>query len=88
MKVEIVCTGRGTHGPWRVGFILEVGDRSPVGAGCEQMVRDGTEQGTKWRLRCRRCGKDTEFTLTRWAVLVAGLNAVRAGRLDISRLPF
>lgn len=87
--IEIVCTGQGTHPRRRLGFVLEVMDRSPAGVGCE-MMRDGAGAGTGYRIRCGepRCRKDTEFTLDRWAVLVAGLDAVRAGRLDVSRLPF
>jgi hypothetical protein len=88
-KIRIVCTCRAPElEPWRVGFISEAGSlRAPSGWHCE-MMRDRDGQGTGWRLRCGRCPRAPEFTFTRWAQLVTGLDTANVGVLDIARLNF
>jgi hypothetical protein len=89
-KIGILCSGGATvHKPWRLGFILEVGNRSPEGAGCDMMRRpDGVGYG--YRLKCgnRKCRHAPEFSFKKWRKLVAGLDKARVDTLDIADLPF
>jgi len=87
-KIRIQCSHRDPAlDPQRLGFILEVMGRSPIGAGCT-MMRDPTGWGTGFRLTCARCGRAPEFTLATWRRLVDGLDQARVGTLDIAALPF
>ena len=86
-KIRIVCScGTGPE-PWRVGFILETGHRSPVGTGCS-MIRNADGVGTGYLLGCGRCPRSKTITFHNWRKLVAGLDADDAETLDIAALPF
>jgi len=86
--IQIVCSCRDAYAePRRVGFIVEVMGRSPVGAGC-RLMRDKQGHGTGYRLRCDRCRRAPEVTYARWAQLVAGLDKADVDTLDIVALPF
>jgi hypothetical protein len=88
-KIRIVCTCRAPDlEPQRLGFILEVGNRSPVGAGCPPMMRDEHGHGTGYRLRCGRCPRAPVVAFETWQTLVAGLDEAGADTLDIAALPF
>lgn len=87
-KILIVCTCRTPEwAPRRLGFILEIMNRSPVGGGC-QMLRDPTGWGTGYRLSCDRCGRKPVLTVDNWRRLVAGLDEHDVPQLDIAALPF
>jgi hypothetical protein len=89
-KVAILCSGGAAqHKPWRLGFILEVGDRSPVGAGCS-MIRNADGVGTGYLLRCgeAKCRQSKPITFRHWRKLVAGWDEANRDTLDIAALPF
>lgn len=87
-RIEITCTDGGRHRrQQRLGFIIEVGDRSPTGTGVEHM-RDAAGWRTGYRFTCGSCGRSPEVTQKRWRDLVGGLDGIAATRLDISQLPF
>ena len=91
MKIAILCTHQSADlgPPWRLGFILEVGNRSQAGAGCD-MMRRPDRVGYGYRLKCgnKKCRRAPEFSFKKWRKLVAGLDKARADTLDIADLPF
>lgn len=88
MKIRLVCTDRGRHEPWRVGFVIEVMERQPTGAGVK-VERDGEGFRTGYRLSCGRCPRRPLLSAdATWPQLVEGLDAAGVECLDISDLPF
>jgi hypothetical protein len=93
MKRDIICTDRGFHERYRLGFILEIGDRSPSSLNKDRIehMRDEAGYRTGYQLTCGLCPRSTQITEANWRSLVESRDAEDPGALtplDISRLPF
>lgn len=82
--IEIICT-KGGHTPYRFGFVLEIGDRSPSSTRVEQL-RGPDGRRTGYRFPCRICGHAPTRNNAKWYRIVRDLDAAGLRVLDTRRL--